>query len=65
MDNKESGTGIVTVATEGGGTHTRDRTISRGILTIRTIRQETITRGGGCDSVGQLLKGNDTDVYFM
>jgi hypothetical protein len=49
MDNKESGTGIVTMATEGGGTHARDGTISRGVLTIRTIRWETITPGGGCD----------------
>jgi hypothetical protein len=43
MDNKGSGTGIVTMATEGGGTHTWNRTISRGVLTIRTIRWETVT----------------------
>jgi hypothetical protein len=49
VDNKKSGTGVVTVATERGGTHTWNRTISRGVLTIRTIRRKTITRGGGCD----------------
>jgi hypothetical protein len=43
MDNKESGTGIITMATEGGGMHTGNGAISRGVLTIRTIRWKTIT----------------------
>jgi hypothetical protein len=50
MDNKESGAGIVTMATEGGRTHTRDGTISRGVLTITTIWRKTVACDGGCDS---------------
>jgi hypothetical protein len=37
------------MATEGSGAHTGDGAISRGVLTIRTIRGKTITRDGGCD----------------
>jgi hypothetical protein len=53
MDNKGSGTGVVTMAKEGGGAHTWNRAIRRGVLTIRTIRWEIITRGGGCDSISR------------
>jgi hypothetical protein len=49
MDNKESGTGIVTMAAEGGGTHTRNGTIGQRVLTIRTIGWKTVTQGRGCD----------------
>jgi hypothetical protein len=37
------------VTTKGGRAHTWNRAISRGVLTIRTIGWETVTRGGGCD----------------
>jgi hypothetical protein len=37
------------MATEGGRAHTGNRAISRGVLTIRTIRGKTITCGEGCD----------------
>jgi hypothetical protein len=52
MDNKKSGAGVVTVTTERGGAHTRNRAISRGVLTIRTIRRKTVTLDGGCDNLG-------------
>jgi hypothetical protein len=55
MDNRESGTRVVTVTTKRGGTHAWDRTISRGVLTIRTIRWETITQGRGCDTLSESL----------
>jgi hypothetical protein len=37
------------MAAEGSRTHTGHGAISRGVLTIRTIRWETVTRDGGCD----------------
>ena len=51
MDNKESGTGIVTMTTKGGGTHTWNGVVGRRLLTIRTIGWETIARGEGCDNI--------------
>jgi hypothetical protein len=38
------------MATEGGGTHTGNGAIGRGVLTIRTIRWETIAGSEGCDT---------------
>jgi hypothetical protein len=37
------------MATESSGAHTGYWTISGGVLTIRTVRGKTITRGEGCD----------------
>jgi hypothetical protein len=48
-DNKRSGARIVTMATEGSGAHTGDGTVSRRVLTIRTIGWKTIAGSGGCD----------------
>jgi hypothetical protein len=49
MNSRRSGTGIITMATKGGVTHTRNRTISGGVLTIRTKGWKAITQGMGCD----------------
>ena len=54
------------MTTEGGGTHAGNGAISRGVLTIRTIRWETVTRGGGCDKAHAfaLDRATDYQVYL-
>jgi hypothetical protein len=49
-DNRKSGAGIIAMTTKGSGAHTRNRAVSRGVLTIRTIRRKTIAGGVGCDT---------------
>jgi hypothetical protein len=62
VDNKKSGAGVVTVTTERSRAHTGNRAISRGVLTIRTIRRKTIALDGGCDRRGQR---NEPQAEFL